>query len=226
LPAKHFAKVFILKEKSLVMQTNEKECELFGALLGDGYVSLAGRKYNFGFTGDPVKDKDYFDYLSNLIFSVCGKKVCPKVRARGVRLSVYSKRYCLHLINNFNFFVGAGKAIQAKLPDFVLEDKDLFKSAVRGLFDTDGSVFCSKKPGVEKYPSLELTTSSIVLAGQVRERLLGLGFRVTKVRSYFSKLSKHRTYKVCMHGKTNLVKWVNEIGFSNPTKLAKACSLL
>jgi DNA-binding transcriptional regulator WhiA len=208
------------------MQTNDSEVELLGALLGDGFVSLASHKYIFGLTGNPITDKDYFDYLTSLIYFVCNKKVVPKVRSHGIRISVYSKNYCLRLINDFEFFPGEGKAINAKIPNFILSDWKMLKFVLRGLFDTDGSVFYSKKPCIEKYPSLELTTSSIVLAEQVREALLCQGFRVTKIRSYFSKLSKHRTYKLCLYGKGNLHKWMKEIGFSNPYKSARAKALL
>jgi hypothetical protein len=208
------------------MLTNESELELLGALLGDGFVSLASHKYIFGLTGNSITDKDYFNHLTNLIYFVCNKKVVPKVRSHGIRISVYSKSYCLRLINDFGFFPGAGKAVNAKIPTFVLSDWKMLTFVLRGLFDTDGSVFYSKKPGVEKYPSLELTTSSINLANQVKEGLLIKGFRVTKIRSYFSKLSKHRTYKVCLYGKTNLQRWVEEIGFSNPYKSLRAKSLL
>ncbi len=208
------------------MYISKEECELLGALLGDGFVSLASQKYIFGLTGNPVTDKAYFEYLCSIIQIVCNKTVFSKFRSNGVRISVYSKEYCLRLINEFNFFAGAGKAINAKIPEFILSDLELLKFVLKGLFDTDGSVFCSKKPGVEKYPSLELTTSSIILAEQVQNTLLIKGFRVTKIRSYFSKLSKHRTYKVCLYGKGNLHKWMDEIGFSNPYKSARAKALL
>ena len=52
------------------------------------------------------------------------------------------------------------------------------------------------------------------------------GFRVANIWSFKSKMSKHRGYRFGLNGKTNLQKWINEIGFSNPYKLERAISYL
>jgi hypothetical protein len=202
------------------------EAELIGALIGDGYISLACGGYVVGYTGHPVNDKEYYTYLAQLISSVWSKKVTPKVRCRGIRIAFCSKVVCQKLVGSYGMVSGASKSISVFIPKALVADWRLASATLRGLADTDGSVFFSKKPGVEKYPSLEITTSSIILAEQVRELLLIHGFRVTNLRSYFSKLSKHRTYKICLYGKENLRKWMGEIGFSNPYKRARAEALL
>jgi len=204
----------------------EMEAELIGALIGDGYISLACKKYIVGFTGHPEGDVEYYKYLANLIEIVWGKKIIAKVRLRGLRMKLYSKEVCNHLVAEVGLVAGDKKAYSAKIPEYILINWDLLKHTIRGFADTDGSVFCSKKPGVEKYPAIELNTCSLVLAGQLREALLGHGFRVANLRSCSSVLSNHLCYKVCLHGKKNLAKWMDEIGFSNPTKRLKALSLL
>ena len=83
-------------------------------------------------------------------------------------------------------------------------------------------LFVSKKPRVEKYPTMEITTSSPELAEQLREILLKQGFRVGNIRKSTSKLSKLPAYRVPLYGKENLRKWVKEIGFSNRYKLDRA----
>jgi hypothetical protein len=208
------------------MNNLQKECELIGAIIGDGYISLAGGKYAIGFTGHPEDDVEYYKYLSSLIENVWDKKITAKVRLRGLRMAFGSKDICLHLINEVGLGHGENKSISAKIPDGIFSDWSLLRFVVRGIADTDGSVFFSKKPGVEKYPAIELTTCSLTLAKQLREALLCRGFRVTKLRSYSSKLSSNLTYKVCLYGKANLAMWVAKIGFSNPYKLARAKALL
>jgi hypothetical protein len=93
---------------------------------------------------------------------------------------------------------------------------------LRGILDTDGSIFTADKPGFPNYPSIEITTSSPKLAEQIRKVLINRGFHVANIWQYKSKLSKRVTYKVPLNGKANLRKWLAEIGVSNPQKLDKA----
>jgi hypothetical protein len=119
-----------------------------------------------------------------------------------------------------------GKCYIVSIPKRFAKNFNLAKHVLRGIADTDGSVFVSDKPGAPNYPSIEITTVSKTLALQAREILLSAGFRVTNLHSNWSKLSTTETYKVCLYGKTNLKKWINEIGFSNPYKLQRAISAL
>ncbi len=88
--------------------------------------------------------------------------------------------------------------------------------------DTDGTIFVSKKPGIDKYPTMEITTTSKNLANQLRKILLKREFRVGNIRASTSKLSKRIAYRVPLYGKNNVKKWLNEIGFSNKYKLKRA----
>jgi hypothetical protein len=208
------------------MKKDEMEAEIIGALIGDGYISLACGKYDVGFTGHPKNDVEYYKYLSSLIKIVWDKSPVAAIRLRGLRMKIYSKKVCEYLIGDVGLCFGEDKSLHVIIPTYLLFDWRLIRFVIRGIVDTDGSVFYSKKPGVEKYPSIEISTDSVALAGQLRASLIGQGFRVANIRRYLSKRSKHWTYKVGLYGKKNLQKWVEEIGFSNPVKLAKANALL
>ncbi len=121
---------------------------------------------------------------------------------------------------------GRGKCEKVKIPETIAKDWNLVKYAIRGIMDTDGTVFVSKKPGVERYPTMEITTTSQLLAGQLREILLKQSFRVGNIRKSTSKLSKLPAYRVPLYGKENLRKWIKEIGFSNKYKLDRAKSYI
>ncbi|MBT4191878.1 MAG: hypothetical protein HOE11_01080 [Candidatus Diapherotrites archaeon] len=207
------------------MNKEEMEAELIGALIGDGYISLASGKYIVGFVGHPIDDLEYHKYLSKLMQKVWDKVPRSVIRLGGLRTKFYSKEICYKLINDLGLLYGAGKAKNVFIPEMFVLNWKLLKYIIRGIVDTDGSVFYSKKPGVEKYPAIEITTISIKLAEQLRESLLCQSFRVTKLRSYGGQLSKHRKYKVGLYGQNNLMHWLKEIGFSNPTKQAKAIAL-
>lgn len=208
------------------MNLNENQAELIGAYLGDGWMYRKNRKYQIGFVGSPETDVEYFDYIKILIFSEWKKEAKIKVRERGLRIVINSKEVCEFLINELDLPHGEGKCEKIFIPKIITNDWQLTKRTIRGLFDTDGTVFVAKKPRVERYPSIELTTCSKTLAEQVKFILEKQGFRVAKIWKCKSKKSKRTSYRVPLNGQKNLKKWINEIGFSNPWKMGRARSYI
>src|SRR3989338_8923961 len=202
------------------------ELELVGAIIGDGHIHAKPPKYYFGLTGNKVTDREYFAKLSALISSVWNKNARVFESSGGLRIRVYSKKIVHKLINDFSTPFNAGKCYSVKIPGVFLKDYSKSKHIIRGIADTDGSVFVSDKPGAMDYPSLEITTVSKELAENIWEILIKNGFRVARIRKSRSRLSKSDAYKVCLYGKANLKKWIEEIGFSNPHKYLKAVSFL
>jgi len=204
------------------MNLTEDLAEIIGILIGDGYIYRKNRKYQIGFVGSPKTDIELFDRLKELIFKEWKKEVNAKVRERGLRMVFNSKEICSFLIDDLKIPHGEGKCEKVKIPEEIFNNWDLAKYTIRGIMDTDGTVFVSKKPGIEEYPTMEITTTSIVLANQLREILLQQGFRVANIRKSLSKLSKRPAYRVPLHGKNNVRKWLDEIGFSNKYKRDRA----
>lgn len=203
-----------------------KECELIGAIIGDGHIHTLNCKYVVGFTGHPVKDWSYFLYLQKLISEVWGLKPRVYVRSNGVRMRFNSKSVVKRLINYFELPCNKGKCLSVRIPRKIICDWWGVKEVIKGIFDTDGSVFTSNKPGASNYPSIEITASSKQLAFQLKKILERKGFKLAKVRNYKSKNSRNTTYKVPLYGFKNLEKWFAEIGSSNPTKHNKFNEIL
>ena len=202
------------------------ESELIGAIIGDGYIYTNKGKYVVGMTGHPITDKDYFDYLRKSIATVWNKE--PQIRERqgGLRLRFNSKQVVERLTNQFRLPSGKGKGEMVCLPEAILKDDILLSACLRGVFDTDGSVFTASKPGSPKYPSIEITTTSKKLAEQIKKVLETKGFRVANIWQYKSKFSRRPAYKVPLNGWKNLERWVETIGMSNPYKLRRALEAL
>jgi len=90
------------------------------------------------------------------------------------------------------------------------EGWDYVKWTIRGIMDTDGTLFFSKKTyRLPVYPTLEIRTHSRKLALQITGVLQQNGFRVRP------RGNEKRGYHVALYGKKMLEKWVKEIGFSN-----------
>ncbi len=121
-----------------------KEAELCGAIMGDGWIEE--REKGFFIVGDPEEDKDYYDkHLTDLINEVLKINIKPKNfrywRVYGI--SVYKKNVIKRLLS-----LGLAKGRKVKsafVPDWILNsDKQIVFSFLRGIFDTDGCVFCQK----------------------------------------------------------------------------------
>ena len=209
-----------------MLKVSYKECELVGALIGDGHISTKCGKYIVGFTGNKVTDRAYFLYLNGLISDVWGKRTNVKITSNAVRITFYSKQVVGRLTNHFGIPANKGKGQRAIIPLQICANWGLAKNALKGLFDTDGSIFVSNKPGTPNYPSIELTTTSEALAWQVKNILLEQGFRVANIWPYCSKKSKLPAFKVPLNGWKNLNLWMKEIGFSNPYKAKRAMTAL
>ncbi len=201
---------------------SKEEAELVGIILGDGYIYQKNNHYRFGFTGNPRTDKLYYHYLSELIYSVTGKKVKITLRSKGLRIVVNSKSYITRLTMFFELPFGKNKDRRIVIPDIIANDWNLAKHTIRGLVDTDGSVFTADKPGSPDYPTIELNTTSKALIIQLKKLLEEKGFRVTKAWSYRSVVSTTPLFKIALNGRQNIKKWLDEIGFSNPHKFAIA----
>ena len=216
---------FLLFHNLICLMVGADELELIGVIIGDGHIHKK-KKYYFGITGNLVTDRKYFDKLSFLIEKVWCKKARVFEASGGLRLRICSKTIVERLVNEFSLPFNSGKCGKVSIPAQFVTDFESAKHIIRGIVDTDGSVFVSYKKGSPNYPSLEITTVSWTLATQLREILLSNGFRVANLRSYKSKLAKQLAYKVCLYGKKNLAMWIEKIGFSNPLKLEKALASL
>lgn len=204
------------------MKITKELAEIIGILIGDGYIYRKNRKYQIGFCGNPITDKELFNKLQKLIEIEWNKKTNIKVRSHGLRLVFNSKKICGLLIEDLGIPHGEGKCEKVFIPERIASNWELCKYTIRGIMDTDGTIFVSKKPGIERYPTIEITTTSPKLAKQLREILLQQEFRIGNIRKSLSKLSKRTAYRVPLYGKENVKKWLNKIGFSNKYKENRA----
>ena len=196
-----------------------KLSELIGVIIGDGNIHYNSktRKYFFEITGDPKLERDYFEYVRTLISSLLDKNPKIYVRDRGLRIRVYSKEFVEFLINKLNMPYGEGKCEKVEIPELIYsQDWGILKYCIRGITDTDGSLFVSKKPGIEKYPGIEISTTSKNLSLQLRKIIsqkYRIGFRE------FKKYNYRRRYILSINGNIMVDKWIKDIGFSNKRKL-------
>ncbi len=197
--------------------------ELIGIIIGDGFLDNCQKHYRIGIAGDPINDKEYFGYIQSLIKKIWNKDTKVVKRGRGIYIIVNSKSAFIEITEKYSLPIGEGKCAKVIIPDSIIKDKNLVLHTIRGIVDTDGSIFVANKPGSPNYPSIEITTCSLKLAHQLKSILGMNGFRVANI--WCDKPRKNNAlpcYKVPLNGRENVKKWLAEIGFSNPVKNRKA----
>jgi hypothetical protein len=194
------------------LEISRELCELVGAIIGNGNLWTDGSRYRVELTGDPKFDKEYFDYLSTISKNLFEKNPYPiHVRQRGLRWRLQSKDAFI-LLTKLGLPIGKGKSHRVTIPQTIVQKGwDFTKWSMRGIMDTDGTLFFSKKTYTYPiYPTIELRTCNAELAKQMQTLLTGNGFRARK------RGNEEEGYHVALYGIEMLNRWKAEIGFSNP----------
>lgn len=193
---------------------DERLAELIGIILGDGNIHIfKGKKstsYILRIAGDSNKDKEYLiNYVKPLCDSLfeLDSKIIKHKSANELFVNVNSKKVVEFLLS-----VGmcAGNKImnQVTIPSWIYGENKLLKACIRGLVDTDGSVYELKPhwPGIWQ---ICFTNKNQKLMNDFRNALIKLDIGCSKI------YSKIGTPKMYITKKSELRKFYKEIGFSN-----------
>lgn len=167
--------------------------EFIGILLGDGHLSPTQVTITLG------KKDEYADYVAEIMKTIFEAKPKNIILPSGHRLiylgSTVMVRWLISMGLTFNKVKN-----QVDIPSWIFSKKRYMRATLRGLFDTDGSVY-KLKFGVQ----ISFSNRSKPLIRSARKMLCLLGFRPSKVSGKNIYLTK----------KENLKKFFNEIGFKN-----------
>ena len=153
------------KPLNLRPEFTEKEGEIVGIFVGDGCQVFS--KLNYNYSTDisfGIKNYDYLFYVKSMYEGYFKKKFyIVRYKDRNVRIKTSSKE----LFEYFHYYLDYNchikhSTVKLKSLDAPLEFKIGF---IRGLLDTDGCIFYSKK---EKRTRISFMTTSEELAKQVK----------------------------------------------------------
>ena len=188
--------------------TNTREfSEFYGIMIG-GETLYHSRNCRYFFSiveGAP----EYGSYIVDLVRTLIGREPRLKFRSKAYRIEFKSKR----LFNVFTYlgFPVGRKSTIISISSEILQSKYI-NWVIRGIFDTDGTVFLSRKPGIEEYPTIEITSKSLILLNQVKhilEKQYNIDSRIRK---------SDKAYKLVIYGRNQIVKWVKFINSSHKRK--------
>ena len=102
----------------------------------------------------------------------------------------------------------------------VINSRRLFFSFLKGLFDTDGSLYYENKRG-KPYPRIDIKTISKNLCFKVTELLNTYGIRATTYEYNRVQNGWNNLFSVIIHGWESILLWKEKIGSNNPKHIKK-----
>lgn len=164
-----------------------------GILLGDGHLSPTQVTVTLGF-----KDElgDYVVVLIEKLFHIKPKRI---VTNRGDQVIYFGSTVVVRWLRKMGLVYNKVK-FQVDIPKWCFSKRSFIESTIRGLIDTDGSVYRIRS-GLQ----ISFCNRSRPLLQSVRRMFLKLGYRPSKISGYNIYLTR----------RLDLLKYFKEIGFNN-----------
>ncbi len=193
-------------EKIKKPKLNRELSELIGILAGDGHLS--NFNYEISVSGHLYLDKDYLiKYVSCLfqhLFDV-NVKIKKNKNSNGMRCVVNSKLLMKYLTESFEIPVGKKKG-NLHIPIQIRNKKLFLKRYLRGLFDTDGSLYLRRKNSLV----ISIISRDPVFLEEIRLSFIELG--------YSPSISGKNLY---IYDQKEIKKFFNDIGSKNKKHILK-----
>jgi len=192
-----------------IVGMNSSSAELFAMHAGDGCLDRGG---NWCFTADK-NDVKLSRYVVKLSTDVIG--VIPNISDDGrIRIRSGHKQFTEYFSK---FFPLGKKSAKVILPQTIMKSKDLGvkRSALRGLFSTDGS-FSFKKSDLS--PRIEFR----VISRGLRDQFVELGKAFDFEFNYSTQ--KHRNghiYTAYIERRNEVIRWMSDVGSICDTHLIR-----
>lgn len=210
IPSTPQNKASFLNKRSITVPTgySRKLAEFVGMLLGDGHISPKNGQVFI--TLNSNLDREFIEFVSKFMGTLFSthtsilpkdKKIATDILITSVELVQFLKKIGLYSSNKVRD--------QVDVPDWIKMNSKFWQPFIRGFLDTDGSIY-KLKFGVQ----IAFTNHSIPLLETTREFLLQLGYHPSKISSYHVYLTRRK----------DLIRYIQEIGFSNKKHFDRAKS--
>jgi len=188
--------------------------EVCGIILGDGSIHKTQNRITI--TGS-LEDLHYFENHVIPLFQHIFPNLKPhlqKVKDSNAYRLIFENKKMFECLTNVIGLVRGNKK-NAKIPKFIFQNRKTMQFFLRGLFDTDGSLkFSKQSTSINYYPRIQFSNQEGVLAHQIGDILVNLGFSFGKwtennTRSYGNKNNRLTYYHIS--GIDNLLLWFDLI---------------
>lgn len=205
---------------------SESLAELIGICFGDGCLVVNEKKHDYylAITGHLIDDMLYLrKHVAGLIKNLFGiEPVFYEAKNSNSQNLVLRSKNLVKFLHDIGMPIG--KKYRLTIPESIKNDNNLMFAFIRGFFDTDGTLtFQRNVKRYCTYPRISISSKEKGIIFEIKEFLIDEGFKIGKIFNYYDNYYKrgYHIYKLFIHGRKNLKKWMSEIGFSNPKHKTK-----
>lgn len=207
-----YAKSIIREAKPIFTpRKSEKLAEFVGIMLGDGSIA----SYHVAVTLNATDDAEYAEFVTECMQTLF--KVVPHVYYRkdcNALNIVITRKLLVTYLQSLGLKQGSKVRQQVSIPEWILVDPLYARACVRGLMDTDGSVFKHTymvKTRSYTYTKLSFTSASVPLREGVQQILQQNGMTV---------VTSGRNVRI--EAKDSVQRYLQCIGTHNPKHLKRS----
>lgn len=164
-------------------EISKELAEETGWHIGDGsmnyYLNKGSKKGLYSLRGHIIDDVEHYEKrIKAIIKTLYNLNIrCHKQDSTGIYgFQIWDDK--IVFFKNKILKLPLGKKKDIKIPKVFLYDKEHIKSAIRGIFDTDGTLYLENKRG-KLYPRIHIPTISEKLAKQLKKYINLLGINST-----------------------------------------------
>lgn len=186
-----------------------KLAEFVGIMIGDGGIT----DYQITVTLHRVDDENYSLFVEKLLKELFQVKPNKNYRQSVVNIRI-SRKKLVHYCQSIGLFQGNKIKNKVDIPDWVKNNKKYLIACLRGLFDTDGSVYIHRYMSKQKqynYTNFCFTSRSLPLLLSVKSALQRFGFNPV----YGSRSD------IKLYSKQDIINYYTKIGSHNSKHLDK-----
>ncbi len=194
---------------TLPAHDDDRVLELLGALIGDGWVGISGGRKQVCYCGN-ISQQAYAKHLQKLLFQVFRIRGYMKLRKKfSVFYIIINSSPIFDFFRiKFDFPIGQKKKFNTAL---LPSDWNKATNVLRGIFDTDGSIYFDNAEGYARpYPAIDITSHNPELLDWIAKTLVKKGFKVIRLR-----------YSVRLKTVGQVERWFNEVKPSNGVHIQK-----
>jgi len=210
---KHRKNLFKSKNPVVLCKCSNSLAEIIGIIIGDGSLYVLPKKgiYRLHVCGNALDEKEYIlDYVKPLFENIFKIKFSTRETKNSIMIYKNSKSI-MHTLKYYGLKYGNKKLNKTKIPNWIIQNKEYLKYCIKGIVDTDGSVYLKNKTNL--YPNISISSRISTIRKSITLAFVKLNFETSNWNENSS--------DICIRKRIFVEKYYKEIGFGNPKHLRR-----
>jgi uncharacterized protein (UPF0297 family) len=195
--------------KTIDLEKNENLAELIGVILGDGHLNQRGNTLSI--TLNFIEERKYVKHVENIVGEVLNiePSIVELSNNKANQIRVYGKGI-IDAFVNLGLKTGNKVENQVGVPNWIKNNKNFCVSCLKGLFDTDGSIYLTSD---KKRIAMNFKNNSRPLVESFKEMCEKLAIKTNEVYEgwTYSRGKRFNHYKVEMFKQDQIKRFISTV---------------